>query len=93
MKDRLRAKKVNINSMFPNCNVESESIIHMLVTFSLARACWERVGMNVLTNANTIFSNWLDVVLIVYNGNDARIKVLGEGIMCSRILFMYSKMT
>lgn len=42
----------------------------------IARAYWDKAGMSVMTNVNTNFFNWLDIVLNVYKGKNARMKVM-----------------
>lgn len=48
----------------------------MLVICSLTSACWDKIGMNVLANINTTFTNWSATILDVYTADETRLKVM-----------------
>lgn len=49
--------------------------MHILVTCSLAKSCWDVVGMNVISTEYQCFDEWLGAVLQMYKGKEARLKV------------------
>lgn len=62
-KVQLRQKHVNIDCICPSCQVERESISHILIECSFAKACWVKTGITVSSVVQGSFTGCLDSIL------------------------------
>lgn len=65
-KDNLICKRVAVLSLCPVCNIESETVLHTLVTCQFARMCWNHAGIVVDDRDCTSFAQWLSLEMEVY---------------------------
>lgn len=58
-KVQLQTKQVSVLSLCPVCNMEEESIMPNLVSYSFARQCWSLVLPGITWHDNLNFVEWL----------------------------------
>lgn len=51
-------KRVAVLSLCPVCNIENETVLHILVKCPLARMCWNQIEIAVNDRECTMFSQW-----------------------------------
>ena len=72
-KVQLRLKFVDIDDACPSCNNERETISHCLVECSIARASWNRLGIQVDTHVEGTFASWLEALIQRYDGEQLQL--------------------
>ncbi|XP_074373929.1 uncharacterized protein LOC141714300 [Apium graveolens] len=60
-------KRVQIEALCPVCHVDSETILHSLVTCEFAQRCWDILGIDIQCFKLTDFVDWLTEVLSTCN--------------------------
>ncbi|XP_074327492.1 uncharacterized protein LOC141665405 [Apium graveolens] len=59
-KDQLLTRRVDVNDKCPVCNDEIEAVYHVLVTCSMAKQCWNALGINTEENNSSNFDRWVN---------------------------------
>uniref|UniRef100_A0A803Q2A7 Reverse transcriptase domain-containing protein n=1 Tax=Cannabis sativa TaxID=3483 RepID=A0A803Q2A7_CANSA len=72
-KVQLRFKHVNIDSNYPLCTSNCETILHRLVECPFARSCWERTGIGVSIHVAGTFTGWLESCFRLFDGEQRKI--------------------
>lgn len=67
-KTQLQLKHVPVNALCPLCNNDNESICHVLVSCSFARACWNRLSNCSIPISHGPFHTWLWAIFEKYSG-------------------------
>lgn len=67
-KAQLQMKHVNIDNICPHCQMDSETITHVLLTFSFAKECWHQAQINVGNNHES-FLDWMVSVFDTWSTN------------------------
>lgn len=62
---QLQHKQVTVQARCPVCDSESETILHSLVTCTLASQCWSVLSDNIICETATEFTEWLNHVFKV----------------------------
>ncbi|XP_060965763.1 uncharacterized protein LOC133034618 [Cannabis sativa] len=64
---QLRTKHVEVSSLCPLWRVETETIIHCLVTCNVIKLCWNRVGIGTTSDTSISFLDWCTLVFSKLN--------------------------
>lgn len=75
-KDMLQTKRVQVNNIYPVCNIYSESVLYTLVSYSYANACWSRVYQEPLFGDFGSFFEWLQLVFDQQSSNKVTITAI-----------------
>ncbi|XP_041999924.1 uncharacterized protein LOC121749420 [Salvia splendens] len=54
---------MEVSEICPVCNFETETIIHCLISCGLARDCWQRLGVPVISPGERGFIEWLEKIV------------------------------
>ncbi|KAL8092543.1 hypothetical protein AgCh_034709 [Apium graveolens] len=72
-KDNLLCKRVAVLSLCPVCNIETETVLHTLVTCQFAKRCWNHAEIVVDDRDCTNFSQWLSLVMEMHSSKNVQI--------------------
>lgn len=62
-KDNLLCKRVAVLNLCPVCNLETETVLHTLVTCQFAKMCWNHAKIVVNDHDCKNFSQWLGLIM------------------------------
>lgn len=72
-KVQLRSKFVPVDVTCPSCQVESESIVHALVSCPFALSCWRQVGYIFSPSMSGCFLDWISPLFVGLYDDDRAI--------------------
>ncbi|XP_060972201.1 uncharacterized protein LOC133038159 [Cannabis sativa] len=75
-KTQLQTKHVAVNALCPFCNVENETISHILVTCSFSKACWTELEPAITTVVVDTFPSWLNLIFENWSGRSRQLVVM-----------------
>lgn len=60
-KDRLIIKKVEVDSACPVCNLNEETVLHLLIQCPIAQLCWQKLGHTY--GSSLSLEDWIEEIL------------------------------
>ncbi|XP_074342398.1 uncharacterized protein LOC141679917 [Apium graveolens] len=69
-KEQLLSRRVAVIEQCPVCNLESDTVSHILITCPFAKLCWTKVGCQIDTHMNQSFQEWLSGAVQKYKGEE-----------------------
>ena len=62
-RDLLRQRRIEVSDVCPLCQLEKESIFHVLVDCSFARSCWRLSSIGFVRGNVSNLLDWLNLLL------------------------------
>nr|XP_017221408.1 PREDICTED: uncharacterized protein LOC108198150 [Daucus carota subsp. sativus] len=67
-KEQLISRRVEVIEQCPLCNLEPESVAHVLTSCPFAKLCWSNFGCKIATHTTQSFQEWMSIALQQYSG-------------------------